>query len=184
MTYRLNRPIGRLSENHAVQTLLFLPRKRSGDARELPPARTISNMMGESGGRRDSENSLLLMQMGQFVDHDITHTPNYADQKCCTKTGRFPRSFDAEKCFPLRLPKKDPFWRGSTTCMEFSRSLASPGLACELQHREQLNQVPVSIRFNPSQSVSIRFNPSQSVSIRLNPFLNPFVRSCSVYPCR
>ena len=29
----------------------------------------------------------------------------------------------------------------STTCMEFSRSLASPGLACELQHREQLNQV-------------------------------------------
>ena len=29
----------------------------------------------------------------------------------------------------------------STTCMELSRSLASPGLACELQHREQLNQV-------------------------------------------
>ena len=29
----------------------------------------------------------------------------------------------------------------STTCMEFSRSLASPGLACQLQHREQLNQV-------------------------------------------
>jgi peroxidase len=138
--------------------LLFLPRKRTGDARELPPARTISNMMGESDGRRDSENSLLLMQMGQFVDHDITHTPNYADQKCCTKIGRFPRSFDAEKCFPLRLPKKDPFWRGSTTCMEFSRSLASPGLACELQHREQLNQVPVSIRHNPFKSVSICFS--------------------------
>ena len=29
----------------------------------------------------------------------------------------------------------------STTCMEFSRSLASPGLSCQLQHREQLNQV-------------------------------------------
>ena len=26
--------------------------------------------------------------------------------------GRFPRSFDAERCYPLRLPRNDPFWKG------------------------------------------------------------------------
>ena len=26
--------------------------------------------------------------------------------------GRFPRTFDAERCYPLRLPRNDPFWKG------------------------------------------------------------------------
>ena len=80
------------------------------------------------------------MQMGQFIDHDITHTPNY-DEQCCSAGAQFPRTYNAEKCFPLRLSRSDPFWKGVRTCMDFSRSLSSPGLQCELSTREQTNQI-------------------------------------------
>jgi len=138
---RTGTPFQRILLPDYAKRSVDLPRKRSGDARELPPAREISNKMADGLNLGDSQNTLLLMQMGQFIDHDITHTPNYADQECCRKDGKFPRSFSAEKCFPMRLSRSDPFWRGSITCMDFSRSLSSPGLKCELQNREQLNQI-------------------------------------------
>ena len=108
---------------------------------ELPSARAISNALSrETEERRDGDNTILVMQMGQFIDHDITHTPNHAIQ-CCGRNGAFPRTFDAEKCSPIRMFKNDPFWKGKKTCMNFARSLSSPGLKCELSTREQLNQI-------------------------------------------
>ena len=140
---RTGTPFQRILLPEYAKGSVDLPRKRTGDGRELPAAREISNRMADGRNAADSENTLLLMQMGQFIDHDITHTPNYAeeDQKCCRSDGKFPRRFSSEKCFPLRLSPSDPFWRGVKTCMEFSRSLSSPGLQCELQHREQTNQI-------------------------------------------
>ena len=118
------------------------PRKRTGDGLELPPARQISNLMASGTNNADSSNTLLVMQMGQFIDHDITHTPNFSEEEdCCRSDGKFPRFFNSEKCSPIRISRNDPFWRGVKTCMEFSRSLSSPGLKCELQHREQTNQI-------------------------------------------
>jgi len=119
-----------------------LPRKRQGDNLELPAAREISNLMASGTNRPDSSNTLLLMQMGQFIDHDLTHTPNHAqDTDCCRSNGKFPSSFNSEKCFPMRISRSDPFWRGVKTCMEFSRSLSAPNLKCELSDREQTNQI-------------------------------------------
>ena len=107
---------------------------------ELPSARAISNALSVGDNRADGDNTILVMQMGQFIDHDITHTPNHAIQ-CCGRNGAFPRTFDAEKCSPIRMFKDDPFWKGKKTCMNFARSLSSPGLKCELSTREQLNQI-------------------------------------------
>ena len=83
---------------------------------------------------------MLLMQMGQFIDHDLTHTPS-AEAKCCASGSRFPKQYNPEECFPIRIKPDDPFWRGSSTCMEFSRSLKAPDLNCELGNREQPNQI-------------------------------------------
>ena len=77
------------------------------------------------------------MQMGQFIDHDITHTPNHA-KKCCNKDGTFPASFDSNKCFPIEVPKDDPFWKGRLRCMDFARSLSSPNLKCDIDTRQQV----------------------------------------------
>ena len=107
---------------------------------QLPSAREVSNALIGKDNPADADNTVLVMQMGQFIDHDITHTPNHGIQ-CCGRNGAFPRSFDAEKCSPIRMFSNDPFWRGRKTCMNFARSLSSPGLKCELSTREQLNQV-------------------------------------------
>jgi len=119
---------------------LDLPRKSVVRSIELPSARKISNALSVGDNKADSDNTILVMQMGQFIDHDITHTPNHGIQ-CCGRNGAFPATFNAEKCSPIRMFSDDPFWRGRKTCMNFARSLSSPGLKCELSTREQLNQI-------------------------------------------
>ena len=119
---------------------LDLPRKSTVRNIELPSAREVSNALSVGDNKEDTDNTILVMQMGQFIDHDITHTPNHGIQ-CCAKNGAFPASFDPEKCSPIRMFSSDPFWKGKKTCMNLARSLSSPGLKCELSTREQLNQI-------------------------------------------
>ena len=42
---------------------------------KLPSPRQLSSALISHEDRPDNEFTLLLMQWGQFVDHDITHTP-------------------------------------------------------------------------------------------------------------
>ena len=49
-----------------------------------------------------------------------------------------PDSFDTKKCFPIEIPKNDPFWKGRKTCMAFTRSLAAPTLKCSLEFQQQV----------------------------------------------
>ena len=65
-------------------TGVFGPRRSSHPlVRELPDARAVSLII-KSHSRVDPEereeraspiNSLFMMQVGQFLDHDVTHTP-------------------------------------------------------------------------------------------------------------
>jgi len=137
---RAGTPFQRILLPEYAKGSIDLPRKRSGDGLELPSARKISNRLAVGQNVPDSKNTLLVMQMGQFIDHDITHTPTY-EEECCKSDGKFPSLFSSEKCFPLRISSRDKFWQGARTCMEFSRSLSSPSLQCELQDREQTNQI-------------------------------------------
>jgi len=137
---RTGTPFQRILLPEYAKGSLDLPRKSSQDNFELPSARTVSNALSVGDNPADSDNTILVMQMGQFIDHDITHTPNHGIQ-CCARNGAFPASFDAEKCSPIRMAANDPFWKGKKTCMNFARSLSSPSLKCELQSREQLNQI-------------------------------------------
>ena len=143
---RTGTPFQRILLPEYAGIAIHLPRKRPSDGFELPSARAVSNQLTSGADPPDPVNTLLLMQMGQFVDHDLTHTPAYENLDCCNKGGKYPQAFNAEKCFPIRLTPTDPFWQGVTGCMDFFRSLSSPGLNCELQHREQLNQVRVTFQ--------------------------------------
>ena len=51
----------------------------------------------------------------------------------------FTASYDPKNCYPIRIPEDDPFWRGSITCMEFTRSLTSPNLDCSFGFKEQVD---------------------------------------------
>ena len=137
---RAGTPYQRIKLPEYAAGSLDLPRKSNVGNIELPSAREVSNALSQGDNKADTDNTILVMQMGQFIDHDITHTPNHAVQ-CCGRNGAFPAEFDAEKCSPIRMFRNDPFWRGRKTCMNFARSLSSPGLKCELSTREQLNQI-------------------------------------------
>ena len=66
---------------------MYLPRTSSISGFTLPTAREVSKKMNELSGIADDDlnarnsdvNSLLMMQWGQFLDHDIAHTPAWED---------------------------------------------------------------------------------------------------------
>eukprot|EP00092_Neocalanus_flemingeri_P030111 GFUD01032689.1.p1 GENE.GFUD01032689.1~~GFUD01032689.1.p1 ORF type:complete len:572 (-),score=127.85 GFUD01032689.1:413-2128(-) len=126
-----------------------LPRRKSNGA-QLPSARLISNDMFVAGDPQNRNDiSTLFMQMGQFIDHDITHSP--ATKKvCCNQDSQgrhwvYPTDpyIDDLNCFPIEVPINDPFWsRRDRTCMEFTRTDISPPIPnCEGGKREQMNAI-------------------------------------------
>ncbi|XP_023345416.1 chorion peroxidase [Eurytemora carolleeae] len=98
---RTGTPFQRILLPEYAQGTVDIPRKRANSNFELPSAREVSNGLAGVSNQMDSDNTVLVMQMGQFIDHDITHTPNHGIQ-CCANNGQFPSSFDPTKCFPIR----------------------------------------------------------------------------------
>ncbi|CAL4065136.1 unnamed protein product, partial [Meganyctiphanes norvegica] len=89
--------------------------------------------------------TLLVMQWGQFLDHDLTHTPEYASDddgdstnpmECC-EFGRMHDSTVEDNCRPINVStlddncrpidvSNDPIFRGAgRCCMHFVRSLVA-----------------------------------------------------------
>ena len=71
--------------------------------------------------------TLMLMQWGQFLDHDITSTPmtrghngSVLDCSSCASNG------DHDACYPILVPKGDSFFPrrardGTRKCIPFTR---------------------------------------------------------------
>eukprot|EP00092_Neocalanus_flemingeri_P040590 GFUD01044196.1.p1 GENE.GFUD01044196.1~~GFUD01044196.1.p1 ORF type:complete len:777 (+),score=180.51 GFUD01044196.1:168-2498(+) len=127
-----------------------LPRTKS-NGKQLPSARLISSKIFTAADPTNQDDiSTLFMQMGQFIDHDITHGPA-TERECCKKDGAGrhwvypsdPYNSDPVNCFPIEVPVNDPFWgRKGRTCMEFSRTTISPTIPnCEGGKREQMNAI-------------------------------------------
>ncbi|KAK9508766.1 hypothetical protein O3M35_006245 [Rhynocoris fuscipes] len=121
------------------------PRMTSVTGVPLPSARVVSSMIHADISYLHSRYTLMLMQFAQFVDHDITFTPNHRgffasipDCRSCNS----PITVHPE-CMPIPVPPNDHFFpkRNVTTgekfCLAFMRSL--PGQQ-RLGPREQINQ--------------------------------------------
>ncbi|CAL4103596.1 unnamed protein product, partial [Meganyctiphanes norvegica] len=61
----------------------------------LPNAREVSNAMASAAPRPKPDVSVMFMQWGQFVSHDINLTPSNFSIECCT-TGQLD-----EACMPI-----------------------------------------------------------------------------------
>jgi peroxidase len=115
--------------------------------RELPGARSITTTVFTTG---DPVNQLsiseLFVQFGQFIDHDVAHTP-VPEINCCNKNAQglhwlFPDRPLNPDCVPIRVPVTDPFWGPKgRTCIELARNLFSPTLKCKAGQREQVNSL-------------------------------------------
>ncbi|KFM70982.1 Peroxidasin-like protein, partial [Stegodyphus mimosarum] len=121
------------------------PRSKGRLGSVLPSGRVISTQVHFDVQAPHVRYSMMVMQWGQFLDHDITFTPmNSANGKPldCSDCDSA-RSIHPE-CLPITIPTNDPFYppinitTGRPTCISFVRSLSGQ---LTLGRREQLNQV-------------------------------------------
>ena len=118
---------------------------------DLPSARLVSiNIIPDVDIPNDMDTNNV-MQWGQFVDHDLTHTPlfrlsdtNSSGVKCCTADGSESENRITlhPQCFPIDIPSNDPFFqKHKQRCMNFVRSMPGPGQDCTFGYAEQMNQI-------------------------------------------
>ncbi|KAI4905455.1 hypothetical protein NFI96_028088, partial [Prochilodus magdalenae] len=118
---------------------------------QLPPVREVSNSIMQSSSQvtlEDEAYSQLLVDWGQYVDHDISFTPQ------STSKAAFSEGLDclqmcenSNPCFPIQIPPHDKLF-GSKRCLPFFRSspacLSGPthGLQAEqMLQRQQMNLI-------------------------------------------
>ncbi|ESO91010.1 hypothetical protein LOTGIDRAFT_163526 [Lottia gigantea] len=129
------------------------PRSKGIDNNELPNVRYISNTISvDFTGDVKNPFTNLHQTFGQFLDHDIGHTPNILDKdkkkiKCCTPEltkngGQHSDIKTGGPCFPIEIPTKDPFFQ-PRRCMNFVRSIevTDKQKKCRSAAREQMNKL-------------------------------------------
>ena len=142
-----------------VLTGLFVPKIN------LPSSRTVSNTMIGTSPRPSSRFTTLLMAMGQYIDHDLDHTPitegvsgNGID--CCSGNF-FKDDLSAEEalvCFPIRIPRNDPVFKNQKTCLNFVRSVGSIQLDCQPGPYQQVNSKYLPLKTNKIELKKVEEN--------------------------
>ena len=105
------------------------PRSKSTTGSKLPSPRTISTAIHDDVPHPHSRYTLMVMQFGQFLDHDITFTPlnkgfqnSILDCRDCESQDRV-----SPECLPIPVPDNDPYYpllnrsTGRHFCIAFTR---------------------------------------------------------------
>lgn len=58
------------------------PRSKASNGQDLPSSRLVSSVFATDANQPHENLTLLVMQWGQFVDHDLTHTPIQKGEWC------------------------------------------------------------------------------------------------------
>jgi peroxidase len=119
---------------------VWVPRVRR-DGTPLPSARLITLSIVPDANLPDLRYSHMLMQFGQFVDHDLSHVPIFRFQdltgiQCCSSNLESDISHPA--CFPIEIPSND-FQNRGLPCMNFVRSVIGPRFDCSFGHADQVS---------------------------------------------
>ncbi|XP_048249478.1 chorion peroxidase-like isoform X3 [Haliotis rufescens] len=134
------------------------PRTTGQNGRKLPGARKVSLAVHESDNKVSAAGATahMLMQWGQFLDHDITSTPIQSGAEgsnvgCCmddvsaaskSRINMTPEERDI--CFPIKIETSDPKFR-PRRCMNFVRSIQISNTDCMVAPVEQMNQITAFI---------------------------------------
>ena len=108
-------------------------------AQPLPSARLISTTIHKDLNIPDPTIALMTCHFGQFLDHDITLTPQIEAQCCGDPFGySFGSPGSNTNCFDIKIPNNDGFFTTTEPpqqCLNFARSDAF----CNQTPREQYN---------------------------------------------
>ncbi|XP_043280345.1 peroxidase-like isoform X2 [Venturia canescens] len=122
--------------------------RRSVNGHPLPSPRDVSNIIHEDRNVSLDTITHMLMQWGQFVDHDITATAqstgfNGQFPQCCLNGGMgfLLPEFMHPDCLPIPVSPQDSYLGPlGVRCLEFVRSSPAPRENCAFGSREQLTQ--------------------------------------------
>ena len=111
----------------------------------LPSARAVSVAVHQTHEETNHKDSIsqMIMQFGQFLNHEFMLTPNQ-NKKCCNQTVSGPDSEQPEElrfCFNIDI-SNDDFYLNKRSCFPFTRSDAT---CTESGQREQFNMVTAFI---------------------------------------
>ncbi|BFZ08690.1 hypothetical protein BsWGS_11729 [Bradybaena similaris] len=114
------------------------PRVYSVTGDLLPSPRMVSWKLHPDQTGHD-DNTMLVMQMGQFIDHDITNAPTLTGTNLSIKCCGVPPEERLPDCFPIHIPAGDPVFKD---CMEFFRSTPAMDKDGDIIYpREQTNSL-------------------------------------------
>jgi len=117
---------------------LSSPRIKSVLGYPLPNPRRVSLQIHTDEPTPDVHYTHLLMQWGQFIDHDFAFAPIHSGHNgSILDCSSCDSNRDHPACFPILIEKGDPYFTHGK-CLPFTRSL--PGQQ-NIGVREQLNQV-------------------------------------------
>uniref|UniRef100_A0A672KIW3 Eosinophil peroxidase-like n=1 Tax=Sinocyclocheilus grahami TaxID=75366 RepID=A0A672KIW3_SINGR len=147
----------------------------------LPPVRRVSQEVLYTHNENislDMSLSHLLVEWGQWIDHDLTLTPQ-SPSTAAFKTGAdCTRTCSRDTpCFPIQIPLSDPR-TGTQSCMPFFRS--APSCTVSLGHREQLNAITAFVDANmvygssDGLAATLRNLSSPLGLLAVNDIRNPF----------
>ncbi|XP_030760728.1 LOW QUALITY PROTEIN: peroxidasin-like [Sitophilus oryzae] len=134
-----------------------------------PASRKVStSLIATSKITQDEEITHMVMQWGQFLDHDLDHAlPSVSSETWdgidCKKSCEY-----AAPCYPMDVPEDDPRIT-NRRCIDFVRTSAICGSGMtsiffnEVQHREQINQLTSYI---DASMVNIWFSDELAREIR------------------
>ena len=97
---------------------------------ELPSARFVSSRFHEdSPTLLDNIHTALFVLFAQFLDHDLSLTPEEPEMECCNITAVIEENRQAS-CMPIFIPDNDPFYQSAElkarnvnqSCLDHSRS--------------------------------------------------------------
>ena len=98
-----------------------IPRGEGQPPEFLPSARLVSTTMHRSIDISDQFLTHMVTQFAQFIDHDITLTPEEElPMDCCTEQNK-----ENDNCFTITIPPDDSFYsnlREPVECLSFHRS--------------------------------------------------------------
>uniref|UniRef100_A0A2M4ABL8 Putative peroxidase n=1 Tax=Anopheles triannulatus TaxID=58253 RepID=A0A2M4ABL8_9DIPT len=118
------------------------PRKATNGA-DLPSARIVSNKLFSDANVLDPAYTLINMQFGQIVAHDMGFTSGAVDTLPCCGGGQ-PAPNPDRRCLPIPVPSDDPVMGSAgIKCLDFLRTItdcdANPSSCSNNKKAEQLN---------------------------------------------
>ena len=123
-----------------ASTGIWSPRVRR-DGSPLPSPRYISLSLNPDVNNPDLRYSLLLMQFGQFIDHDLSHVPIFRLHDLngvdCCRGSKENADYTHPACFSIPIPPNDKLLHGES-CMNFVRSMVAPRIDCTFGHADQV----------------------------------------------